>query len=98
MSSVAGRELTPEGYYPAPPAPEHFLNKEAQKLAVRFAMWLFLGTEVLLFAGIFTGYAVFRTYFPEAFEQGGKHLNVILGTLNTLLLLTSSLTVALAHH
>ena len=61
-------------------------------------MWLFLGTEVLLFAGIFVGYFVFRTYFPEAFEQAGRHLSLFWGTANTLVLLTSSLTVANAHY
>ncbi len=76
----------------------HFDTIEKQDHAVRLGMWLFLGTEVLLFAGIFVGYFVFRSYFPEAFEQSARHLSVFLGTANTLLLLTSSLTVALAHY
>ena len=100
MSSAAGgtREMTEHGYLAAPATPSHFLTKEAHTLAVRFGMWLFLATEVLLFAGIFCAYFVYRMLFPEAFKIGGEHLNVWLGTGNTFLLLTSSFTVALAHH
>src|SRR5947209_8522482 len=94
----AARAMTAEGYLEAPPVPDHFITKEAHTAAVRFGMWLFLATEVLLFAGIFCGYAVYRSFYPEAFEQGGSHLQLWAGTLNTVLLLTSSFTVALAHH
>ena len=96
--SSATRAMTPEGYLEAPPLPDHYISADTHRLAVRFGMWLFLGTEVLLFAGIFTAYAVYRTYYPLAFEQGGSHLSLIAGTFNTWLLLTSSFTVALAHH
>ncbi|HWT84721.1 MAG TPA: cytochrome c oxidase subunit 3 family protein [Myxococcales bacterium] len=65
---------------------------------MRLGMWLFLATEVLLFAGLFTGYAVYRFQFPEAFAECSRHLELTLGTVNTLVLITSSLTVALAIH
>ena len=61
-------------------------------------MWLFLATEVLLFAGLFCGYAVYRFQFPLAFEQSSRHLNIALGTVNTVVLITSSFTVAMAIH
>jgi cytochrome c oxidase subunit 3 len=98
QSSATAQELTAEGWRPPPPLPHHYDSLKAHRDAVRFGMWLFLGTEVLLFAGVFLGYFSFRTYFPESFEQAARHLSVVLGTLNTFLLLTSSLTVALAHN
>jgi len=98
QSSATARKVTAEGWLEPPPLPHHYDTVENHQSALRFGMWLFLGTEVLLFAGIFVGYFVFRAYFPESFEQAARHLSVKLGTANTLLLLTSSLTVALAHH
>ena len=58
-------------------------------------MWLFLITEVLLFSGMFVAYAVYRFWHPEAFLEASQHLDVWLGALNTVFLLTSSLTFAL---
>ena len=98
MQSSAARKMTAEGWLEPPPVPHHYESEENHKHALRFGMWLFLGTEVLLFAGIFVGYFVFRSYFPEAFEQAGRHLSLFWGTANTLVLLTSSLTVATAHY
>jgi cytochrome c oxidase subunit III len=62
----------------------------------RFGMWLFLFTELLLFGGLFLLYAVYLTRYPEAFVRGGEELNLVFGTVNTLILLTSSLAVAMA--
>jgi cytochrome c oxidase subunit III len=59
-------------------------------------MWLFLATEVMFFGGLFTGYIVYRFLYPEAFADASGHLDVMLGSINTFLLLTSSLTMALA--
>ena len=75
---------------------EHFGSLEIQRNAERLGMWLFLGTEVLLFAGLFTAYAVYRSLYPETFREASRHLDVALGTLNTVILLTSSLTVAMS--
>ena len=61
-------------------------------------MWLFLGTEVLLFAGLFLGYTVYRHFYPEAFHHASRALDLTLGTINTLVLITSSFTVALAYY
>jgi cytochrome c oxidase subunit 3 len=62
----------------------------------RFGMWLFLFTEILLFAGIFLLYAVYRYQFPQDFHYGATTLNTLLGAINTLILLTSSLTMVLS--
>src|SRR5207245_9017655 len=76
----------------------HFSALERHNEAMRFGMWLLLATEILLFAGLFTGYAVYRFQFPLAFAECSRHLEIALGTVNTVVLITSSLTVALAIH
>jgi cytochrome c oxidase subunit 3 len=76
----------------------HFSSLERQNEAMRLGMWLFLATEILLFAGLFTGYSVYRYQFPLAFAQCSRHLEIALGTLNTVVLITSSFTVALSIH
>lgn len=62
----------------------------------KMGMWLFLFTEVLLFGGMFLVYAVYRYQYPDQFHLAGMELNTGIGTLNTIILLTSSLTVALS--
>ncbi len=76
---------------------EHFDTIERQDYAVRLGMWLFLATEVLLFAGLFLGYTVYRHFYHEAFHEASRHLDLWAGTTNTIVLITSSLTVALAY-
>jgi cytochrome c oxidase subunit 3 len=65
-------------------------------LGARIGMWLFLFTEVLLFGTLFICYAVYLSRFTWQFQDGSKQLNVAVGAVNTLILLTSSLTMALA--
>ncbi|MCF8372697.1 MAG: cytochrome c oxidase subunit 3 family protein [Bacteroidales bacterium] len=62
----------------------------------RMGMWLFLFTEVLLFGGLFIVYAAYRFINPEDFHTGSQHLDWVIGAINTVILLTSSLTVALS--
>jgi len=62
----------------------------------KMGMWLFLATEAILFGGLFLLYAGYRSHFGPEFELGSEELNLVLGTTNTLVLITSSLTVALA--
>lgn len=64
--------------------------------AVSFGMWVFLASEVLLFAGLFAGYAVYRCLYPEGFLAAGRETDIIYGTVNTAILMTSSLTLAVA--
>ena len=85
----------------APRIPEvaaHFASLEVQHHAARLGMWLFLATEILLFAGLFVIYANYRFFFPEAFAQASRHLDLLMGTINTLVLITSSFTAAMAVH
>lgn len=65
-------------------------------IGARMGMWLFLFTELLLFGGMFILYSVYRYKYPEAFHIAAKDLNTIIGTFNTAILLTSSLTMALS--
>ncbi len=74
----------------------HFDDPQQQYTAAELGMWLFLATEVLFFGGVFCGYAVYRYWHPAAFAEGSHHLDVPLGAINTAVLLTSSLTMALA--
>jgi len=76
----------------------HFVSTEQQFDSAKLGMWLFLITEILLFAGMFVAYAVYRQWHPEAFLEASVTLDQFLGTVNTIVLLTSSLTVALSIH
>jgi len=74
---------------------EHFETIQQQDYAARLGMWLFLGTEVLLFAGLFLGYTVYRHFYHATWHACSQALNVWMGMGNTLVLISSSLTVAL---
>ena len=74
----------------------HFANKEQQHESSKLGMWAFLVTEVLTFAGLFCAYAIFRNQYPETFKYCSELLNTDLGLINTVVLITSSLTMALA--
>lgn len=65
-------------------------------LGAKLGMWLFLFTEILLFGGLFLLYAVYLNRYPVEFHEGGKQLSKLFGTANTIVLITSSFTVALA--
>ena len=73
-----------------------FDDFEQQTEASRLGMWAFLVTEIMFFGGLFTGYTMYRSKFPEAFAAGSHHLDVLLGAINTAVLIASSLTMALA--
>lgn len=74
----------------------HFYTGEQQKSAVKLGMWFFLAQEILFFSGLFVAYASFRFLYPETFLHAHEFLNWKLGAVNTVVLLFSSLTVALA--
>ena len=76
----------------------HFPDAAVQRHASLFGMWLFLSTEVLLFAGLFVAYAYYRYLYPEAWAEGSRAMHTWLGLANTVVLISSSFTVALAHH
>lgn len=74
----------------------HFDTIQQQREAQAVGMWMFLATEVLLFGALFVSYTAYRTFYPEAFEAGSSHLIALIGGGNTVVLLTSSLTMAMA--
>jgi cytochrome c oxidase subunit 3 len=79
-------------------AAHQFDDYEQQQQAATLGMWVFLVTEILFFGGMFLGYIVYRSMYPAAFAQASSRLEVVLGTLNTGILLCSSLTMAVAVH
>ena len=82
-----------------PPHVKHYFETSEQQFdASKFGMWVFLITELLLFAGMFVAYAVYRVWHPDSFAAASGTLDWEMGALNTVVLLTSSLTVALSIH
>ena len=73
----------------------HFASAEQQKESATFGMWLFLLTEIMFFGGMFTAYLVYRNWYYPAFVAGSHTLDIRLGSFNTLLLITSSFTMAM---
>jgi cytochrome c oxidase subunit III len=73
-----------------------FDDLEQQHDASNLGMWIFLATEVMFFGGLITAYVVYRALSPREFALASQHLNLWLGCLNTVVLLGSSLAMALA--
>ena len=69
----------------------HFDDLAHQHEANTLGMWAFLATEVLVFGALFTGYAVYRGRYPEAFAAASNRLNLLIAAVNTVVLLTSSM-------
>ncbi|HTP82047.1 MAG TPA: cytochrome c oxidase subunit 3 [Alphaproteobacteria bacterium] len=69
-----------------------------QSETAQLGMWVFLATEVLFFGGIMLGYEVYRSSYPEPFAKAMRESIIVIGGINTAILLTSSLTMALAVH
>lgn len=86
---------TMEALHGEPPHPHHMDPPTAYQSA-KFGMWLFLATEILLFGGLFTGYALYHWMYHDEFHHASQELNWKIGGFNTLVLLFSSLTAALA--
>jgi cytochrome c oxidase subunit 3 len=72
----------------------HFETPEQQYQSGKLGMWMFLATEILMFGGLFCAYAVYRHNHPEVFAEAHKALDRKLGAINTIVLITSSLTMA----
>src|SRR5438034_7569576 len=77
---------------------EQFDDLAQQKEASTLGMWTFLATEILFFGGMFLSYVTYRHLYPQVFAQASRHTILLFGTINTAVLLTSSLTMALAVH
>jgi cytochrome c oxidase subunit III len=80
------------------PLAHQFDDLEQQHAADELGMWVFLSTEILLFGALFLTYAVYRMWYEDAFAAASHHANLLLGTINTGVILTSSLFMALAVH
>ena len=81
--------------YHEPGLQHQFDDMGQQEESVSIGMWMFLVQEIMFFGGLFTAYLVFRSKYPMAFAAGSNHLDAFLGGLNTLVLIVSSLTMAL---
>lgn len=74
----------------------HSHHVHRDDFGAKIGMWLFLFTELLLFGGLFIIYMAYRQEYSDAFHLAAKELNMTVGTINTIILLTSSLTMALS--
>jgi cytochrome c oxidase subunit 3 len=79
-----------------PKLQHHFDDMAQQTEASTLGMWVFLVTEIMFFGGLFLAYLVYRHAEPMGFQEASNHLNVIWGAVNTVVLIVSSLTMALA--
>lgn len=91
---------TPDaGMGPAEPIiSHHYETRDQQNETAFIGMWLFLAQEIMFFGGLFIAYAVYRLKYPITWFEGSNHLNFYIGTANTLVLLASSLTMAMCVH
>lgn len=76
--------------------PSHFEDEAHRRRTAKLGMWVFIASESLFFGALFALYFGYRAWYPDAFAQASHHANLVLGTINTYVLLTSSLAVALA--
>ncbi len=77
---------------------EQFDDAEQQHEAAGLGMWIFLATEIMFFGGLFASYTIYRNLYPAGFLAGSGLLNAKIGAFNTVVLITSSLTMAMAVH
>ena len=79
------------------PALQHQFETMGQQLeSATLGMWLFLVTEIMFFGGLFMAYLLYRVWYPVAWAEGSLELDILLGGVNTVVLIGSSLTMALA--
>ena len=78
-----------------PDLQHHFQTLGQQQEAATLGMWIFLVTEVMFFGGLLMAYLLYRVWYPEAWAEGSLELNIVLGATNTVVLIGSSLTMAL---
>lgn len=96
MSDHDAKAMRPEGAIDPPmPLAHHFDTPGQQAGAAKFGMWVFLGTEVLMFSGLFLAYFVVRMFYPDMVLSSHELLDKNMGGLNTIVLLTSSFTMAM---
>jgi cytochrome c oxidase subunit 3 len=92
MSTAQGH-----GEHAHPKFLQHHFDTPAQQYdASKLGMWVFLAQELLFFSGLFVAYGIFRSWYPDAFAAGSHELDRTMGTVNTIVLLFSSFTAAMA--
>ena len=97
MANVSEPLQVPGHEDPHPDFLQHHFDTPAQQFgAAKLGMWVFIATEILMFGGLFCAYAIWRSQDPKVFDDAHHFLNKILGASNTIVLLFSSLTAALA--
>jgi cytochrome c oxidase subunit 3 len=98
LSDRAGIGETPLAteHEPRPELRHHFASVLQQRNAASLGMWVFLATEIMFFGGMFCGYLIYRRAYFNEFAAGSRSLNLVAGTLNTAVLICSSLTVAMS--
>lgn len=74
----------------------HFDNPAQQEGAAKLGMWVFLATEILMFSGLFLAYFIIRSNYPEMVLEAHEKLDKVLGSINTVVLIASSFTMAMA--
>ena len=77
---------------------EQYDDLEQQRESANLGMWIFLATEIMLFGGLFLVYTVYRHAYPHAWAAASRETNMLIGTSNTVILLCSSLTMAMGVH
>src|SRR6185503_3754416 len=92
---MSSHSETGKFHYHEPGLQHQFEDMGQQEESVSIGMWMFLVQEIMFFGGLFTAYLVFRSKYPMAFAAGSNHLDAFWGGLNTLVLIVSSLTMAL---
>ena len=90
--------VAPDTEVVLPARAEQFDDLDQQTEAAHLGMWLFLATEILFFGGLFTAYVVYRFSYPLSFAAASHELLMWAGTLDTVILLCSSFTMAMAVH
>jgi cytochrome c oxidase subunit 3 len=90
---AAHADLHGHAHHPA--LQHHFETLDQQHEAATLGMWVFLVTEVMFFGGLLMAYLIYRIWYPEAWAEGSEELSIALGGFNTVVLITSSLTMAL---
>ena len=86
----------PHGHAHHPALQHHFQTLDQQHEAATLGMWVFLVTEAMFFGGLLMAYLLYRVWYPEAWAEGSLDLDIRLGGFNTVVLIASSLTMALA--
>jgi cytochrome c oxidase subunit III len=95
---LADVPVTAAPHAPSPGLQHHFDSREQQKEAAALGMWVFLVTELLFFGGLILAYTIYRWEYARAFALASLHMDITLGAVNTVVLICSSLTMAMAVH